>query len=228
MDVVNTLRTSTRTSLLTTLFRSGAVIVESATSLVDDQLFPEEVGYLKNAVPERRAEFGTARVCARKALAEMGFAPTALVPTDDRAPVWPAGVVGSIAHTRDYCAVVVHRSPPMRAVGVDAEIVRRLEPSTIELIATPAERARMYALGDVLTDDLPILLFSAKEAYYKCQYPLSKTMLDFQDVEIRLAPAARRFEARARKPSLPECVKRLEGKYVFDRGLVLCGVELSE
>jgi 4'-phosphopantetheinyl transferase EntD len=47
-------------------------IAVAVPTLVDDQLFPEERLYLARAVPKRRAEFGSARICARRANAEPG------------------------------------------------------------------------------------------------------------------------------------------------------------
>ena len=214
-------------TILRTLFRSDAVTFEATPTLVNHQLLPEEREYIAKAVPKRRAEFGTARIGARRGLAAMGVAPTALVPAPDRSPVWPLGVVGSITHTREYCAVVLHRSPPMRSVGLDAEVLRPLDRDLSELIVSPAERRWIDARRDVAADDLMVLFFSAKEAYYKCQYPISKTMLDFHDVRIDVNLAAHRFQASAVRSGLPTCVARLEGRYAFDQGMVLCGVELA-
>ena len=45
----------------------------------------------------------------------------------DRAPLWPAGAVGSISHTDDYCVVVVGHSVEHRSLGVDAEPAAPLE-----------------------------------------------------------------------------------------------------
>ncbi len=213
-------------TILASLFREGAVTIEARPCLVDDQLLPEEWAYINRALPVRRAEFGTARLCARRALAEMGYPPVPLVPRPDRAPVWPTGVVGSIAHTRDYCVVVLERSPPLRSLGVDAEVVGQLDGSMIALIATAAERRWLQSLRGARVDDFASLLFSAKEAYYKCQYPISGTVLDFQDVEIEVDQGNQRFEARVRKVDFPESVARVEGRFAFDRGMILCGVEL--
>jgi 4'-phosphopantetheinyl transferase EntD len=182
---------------LVTLFGPGAVVVEAQTTLVDADLFPEERAYLANAAPARRSEFGTARVCARRALARLGIGPTPLVPRSDRAPVWPTGVVGSITHTSSYCAVVLHRSPPMHSVGVDAESLQRVEPSVRELILLPAERAWIATRDASRCDDLSLLLFSAKEAYYKCQYPVTGVTLGFRDVQIEIDESARHFRAIA-------------------------------
>jgi 4'-phosphopantetheinyl transferase EntD len=196
------------------LFRGDAAVAEGQVALVDDQLFPEELDYIRRAVPKRRAEFGTARICARRALAALGAREVALVPRSDRAPAWPPGVVGSITHCDDYCAVVVHRAPPALSVGLDAERLRRLDPEIIELVVTPRERRWLREQADPM--GLAILLFSAKEAYYKCQYPLSGALLDFQDVELEVDLAA----------TIPAAAAHLTGRFASGPDRVTCGVEL--
>jgi 4'-phosphopantetheinyl transferase EntD len=211
---------------LSSLFSPSAVVVESPIHLVDDLLWDEELAYVRSAVPKRRAEFGTARVCARQALSRLGFVPVALVPGSDRAPVWPRGVVGSITHTEGYCAVVLHRSPPMQSVGVDVEMLNGVNEELFASILTARERSWVMSHGCERRDDLAALLFSAKEAYYKCQYPLSTTFLDYQDVEIEVDLASGHFVALAQNV-VPPSVQRLVGKFAFDSGRVYCGVELA-
>jgi 4'-phosphopantetheinyl transferase EntD len=212
--------------LIAPLFRSAAITVESAISLVDEQLLPEEKAYLRNAVPKRRAEFATARVCAREALARMGFPPTPLLPGPDRAPVWPAGVVGSISHTNGRCGVVLDRSPPVRSVGLDIETARPLDDGVLAIILTEKERDWLFA-ENAARSDLAVLFFCAKEAYYKCQYPLTRSYLGFKDVEITVDRESGRFEARLLKEGLPAAVARLEGRFRWEAGTVACGVELG-
>lgn len=84
------------------------------------------------------------------------------------APVWPAGVFGSITHTDDDAAAVVATVP----IGIDFE--SRAAVARVDLLATvalPSERA--YD---------PALLFSAKESVYKCLY--AGEFLEFHDVEL--------------------------------------------
>lgn len=216
-------------TLIDPLFVHAVVTSEAAPRDVDDQLFPEELAYLARALPKRRFEFGTARLCARRALAALGVPPAPLVPRDDRQPVWPAGVVGSISHTDGYCAVAVAPSPPMQSIGLDVEKLQHIEARLAQAILTPRELAFVRAQPEARRDDLIVLHFSAKEAYYKCQYPVTETFLGFHDVELELDldrwPAEGRFVAHRHKPGLA-AVQRLEGKFVFAAGKVLCGVEL--
>jgi phosphopantetheine--protein transferase-like protein len=213
-------------SALSSLFSPSAVVVEAPIRRVDDLLWDEELAYVRSAVPKRRAEFGTARVCAREALGRLGLAPVALVPGSDRAPVWPRGVVGSITHTQDDCAVVLHRSPPMQSVGVDVEMLNGLDEELFATVLTARERSWTISHGRERREDLAALLFSAKEAYYKCQYPLSRTFLDFHDVEIEVDLDTKRFVALAQKV-VPTSVQGLVGRFAFDAGRVYCGMELA-
>jgi 4'-phosphopantetheinyl transferase EntD len=194
-------------------------------------LFPEERTYVAGAVAKRRVEFAAGRLCARRALAAMGEPPAPLVARNDGSPRWPAGIVGSITHTRGYCAAVVDRHPPLRAVGIDAEEVRLLEPDTVRSIVTAGERAWLATQPEGRQPELAILFFSAKEAFYKCQYPLTGTFLDFGDVEIDLSAAidgapVGRFVARVTKIPFPTALTRMEGNFACGQGRVVCGVEL--
>jgi 4'-phosphopantetheinyl transferase EntD len=223
---------------LETLFPGASYIAEAEARLVDDQLLPEEWAFIQGAVPRRRAEFGTARVCARRGFAALGLPPAAIVPVDQGMPTWPRGVAGSISHASrqaranpddpagTHCAVVLYRSPPVRAVGLDVEIVQELEPGLLDLILTSNERAWLRSQAPGLAASLPLVFFSAKEAYYKCQFPVSRTFLDFSEVELEIFADAGRFVAHARRPGLPRDVARLEGRYAFEGGRLLSGVVL--
>jgi 4'-phosphopantetheinyl transferase EntD len=204
---------------LAQVFGERCVVEEAVPALHDDELFPEELACLAKAVDKRRAEFGTARVCARRALGRLGFAPMPLVPNRDRSPVWPAGVVGSITHTRGYCAVVVAQDSAFISLGVDAEQDKTLTPDLIEMICTPAERESLFERDAVV-------YFAAKEAFYKCQYPLTQKFLGFQDVELDLDLAAGSFSARIIKEDAdkPAWLPQLRGRILREHGLVLCAM----
>jgi 4'-phosphopantetheinyl transferase EntD len=207
---------------LSELLSADCVVEEAVPALHDAELYPEERAALANAVEKRRAEFGTARVCARKALARLGYAPMPLVPNKDRSPIWPAGVVGSITHTRGYCGVVVAKDSALVSVGVDAEQDKLLTPDLIEMICTAGERRGLFERDAVL-------YFAAKEAFYKCQYPLTQKYLGFQDVELDLDLARGTFAARIIKPELdkPSWLAQLQGRFLRERGLVMCAMSHS-
>jgi 4'-phosphopantetheinyl transferase EntD len=181
------------------------VVVESAPpQLVSDQLFPEERQYIERAVESRQAQFGTARLCARRALARLGIAPCPLVPNTDRSPSWPEGVRGSIAHTASHCAVAVTQATHVRGIGLDLEADGPLNDGLDAVICTAAERAWIAGFDSVTRAWLVPLVFSAKEAFYKCQYPLTRARLGFEDVQLSIDPGAGTFSITDLAPHVPE------------------------
>jgi 4'-phosphopantetheinyl transferase EntD len=224
-DSIRSPRLSSRTKVQA-LFGVDVITAEALPELVDEQLYADERAHVSNAVPKRRAEFGTARVCARRALAQLGLPPVSLVPYEDRAPRWPDNTVGSISHTKNYCAVAVALASSVRSLGLDVEEDRALDFGVVKAVCTPSERRSLTLNQDPSHD--AVLYFGAKEAFYKCQYPLTRTFLDFQDVELDLDIARGTFRVRVIKPlpARPEWFDRLTGRFIRRDGLVLCGLEL--
>jgi 4'-phosphopantetheinyl transferase EntD len=161
---------------------------ETTSDRDDLVLFPEEQAVIANAVQKRRAEFTTARGCAREALAALGVPPTPLLPGDRGAPIWPEGTVGSITHCAAYRAAAAARASDISTLGIDAEPNEALPAGVLELVAHPKELNSLARLSkrDVAWDRL---LFSAKEAVYKAWFPLARRWLDFNEAVVTLDPA---------------------------------------
>lgn len=206
------------------------IVVEVATpTVVKDQLFPDEQQHIARAVSKRQAEFGTARVCARRALARIGMAPCSLVPHQDRSPRWPAGVKGSISHTQGCCVVAVTRSPDVIALGVDIEADTPLQRDLMSAICTPDEQQWVDRFDQETRGWLGKLLFSAKEAFYKCQYPLTRTIIDFHDVQLNMDLAAGAFSVTKVRPNGPswDHVRRVTGKFRRDSRFIVTTAVLT-
>ncbi len=167
------------------LFPPGVVATRRLEPGDASLLLAAEAACLQRAVPKRIAEFAAGRVCARRALHELGIDDFALLVGGDREPVWPAGFVGSITHTEGFCAAVVAARARYLGLGIDVErqgaVGRHLWPS----ICAPAEEAWLEDSRDRAVD-LATVIFAAKEAFYKSQFPLTRERLHFHDVVIRI------------------------------------------
>jgi 4'-phosphopantetheinyl transferase EntD len=146
-----------------------------------------EAAIVAGAAPRRVGEFAAGRLCARRALAELGHVDWPLLRGEDREPLWPAGVVGSITHTEGYYAAVAARASQIATVGIDAEEHDRLPDGILHRITLP-EEARWIGerSGDGVHWDR--LLFCAKEAVFKCWFPLTHRWLEFEGARIEFAP----------------------------------------
>ncbi len=184
--------------LLARLLPAGVAAVEVYADPPGLRLQPAEAHLLGRVAPARRREFATGRFCARAAMARLGLDPAAVGVGPSGAPVWPAGLVGSITHCAGYRAAAVARAAQAPALGIDAEPDEPLPTGVLDRVALPGERAR--AAGRPVGVAWDRLLFSAKEAVYKAWFPLTGAWLDFTDVDVEVDPATRRFTARLLVP----------------------------
>ena len=135
---------------------------------------------LRAAVPKRRSEFLAGRACAALALRQAGLGEH--VPRQGRAPVWPAGVSGSITHSRDRAisAVSMHYS----AVGLDCEALVASDRAT-QLAAVIFSEAEARLRPEVLPfATFFTLVFSGKEALYKALSARLDRIPDFREATL--------------------------------------------
>ncbi len=144
------------------------------------QLLPEETPATERMAPGRLAQYSSGRRAAREALAMLGF-PDQAVPRRERAPIWPMGIAGSIAHSPELALAVVGLKVRSAGIGVDLEAEGRVTQRIVERILTECEK------NSAAADD-PTRLFGAKEAVYKAVNPIIGEYLGFQDVELTLGP----------------------------------------
>ncbi|WP_426506257.1 4'-phosphopantetheinyl transferase family protein [Dactylosporangium sp. McL0621] len=186
-------------------------VARDADYLAD--LLPEEAAALSaRAVASRRREFTAGRSCARRALARLDVHGQPLVPSENRAPVWPQGTTGSITHTAGYCAAAVARRSDVRAVGIDAERRTILPANVRASICRPEELAWCARRPD--EDWWPAVHFSAKEVVFKLWSPIVGTWLDFLDARLTIDVETSEFEAQI----LPERLAKSPGAPTTFRG----------
>lgn len=191
--------------------------------------FEVEARALARAGDSRRREFLAGRAAAHRAMEKMGLRPAPVPAGDDRAPVWPAGLTGSISHSGSACVAVVADSQHVPAVGIDIEDGAPLDRDLVPEICTLPERAWLATRPERMRGQLAKLLFSAKECAYKCQFMLSRELLGFADLEITADLETGQFEATFLRP-VPGFEKGtwLGGRYVFLDGHVITAVTAQQ
>ena len=156
-------------------------------------VLPVEAAHVARAIDKRQREFAAGRAAARQAMAELtGQAQDLAIPAaEDRSPIWPDGWQGSISHKNTLCVAVVGRTGAL--LGLDLEEDTPLKQDLIPTICTPAE---MAAIAGPQERRLAKLIFSAKEAAYKAQYPVTQKVFGFLRFEVRLDVPGAAFTAR--------------------------------
>ncbi len=147
-------------------------------------LHTAEAALMQRAIDSRRREFTAGRTLAREAFELLGLGDVTLVNGDDRAPVWPKGIVGSITHTKHWCAVAVAPAAHVRGIGLDIEPDTPLQQKLWESVCTPGDLAWLQDQPAHARGWLAKAIFSAKECAYKAQYGLTRQFLGFQAMSV--------------------------------------------
>jgi len=155
-------------------------------------LAPEEQAMAAEMNGSRRAEFTTARLMIRELMKVISPNQKEKNPPvlndKDGAVIWPPSVTGSISHTKGICSVVVtSQKKSSTRVGIDIETRGRLSEESKRRISSKSEQARVEAWASsqqLSLQDAYTIVFSAKEAFFKYQFPTTRIWLEFQDVEV--------------------------------------------
>ena len=156
---------------------------------------PQAAG-LNQASQLRRREFVAGRACARAAMQAAGVRPMPVAIAPDRSPVWPSGIVGSISHSPILAmAAIAPATSGIRSIGLDIEPATPLAADLIDEICGRKERLWLDNQPAESAGLLAKAIFCIKEAVYKCQYPLSRTLFGFDVIDVEIDLSSARFAA---------------------------------
>jgi 4'-phosphopantetheinyl transferase EntD len=145
----------------------------------EEALMPSEADLFSHAAASVRRRSGAARCVARLLLERLHPAAFAILKTPSGAPIWPRGIVGSLAHEHAVAVAAVARAAEISCLGIDIEPAEPLPGELADLISTPAERRRY---GKAFLQGRH--LFVAKEAVFKAVHPADGIFLDYKDIEV--------------------------------------------
>lgn len=150
---------------------------------------------IRNSVVKRQAEFLAGRMCAKAILENYGQACHPIGIGSHREPLWPSGLVGSIAHSREYAAALACPGSALLGVGLDIEtIVQEQGRHALVDLVVSADEVAFLRLSDAGLDFdcLLTLVFSAKESFFKAAFPQVRAFFDFDALKLLHIDAARR------------------------------------
>jgi 4'-phosphopantetheinyl transferase EntD len=150
----------------------------------DEELTLNEKKVASSFSGKRIKDFSTGRYCARRALANIGYENAEILVGDERQPIWPTGYVGSISHSSKLAGAVVGKAAQLGSIGLDIETIGKIKPDMWRLLYTATETQFLAGFTGEELAYYTTLLFGFKESFYKLQYPLTNTFLNFTDVEV--------------------------------------------
>ncbi len=186
---------------------------------------------IQRSVAKRQAEFLAGRLCARAALQQLDNLDCVPAIGEDRAPVWPQHISGSITHSSGHAAAIVGHKAQWRGLGMDLENVLSLERAErlAGEILTAAELQRMAMLPREQHALLVTLTFSAKESLFKALYPIVQKRFYFEHAEVLEWSASGQLRLRLLTDLSEEWChgKALVGQFAVDGEQLLSLVAIS-
>lgn len=192
-------------------------------------LTADELQFIAHCAEKRIQDFTRGRACARRVLGELGIEDFSLLAGAKREPIWPDSIAGSITHTSGYAGAVVARQCHLRGIGIDCEVIESVDEELWSRICTPAEQDRLARLQPVERGRQAALMFAAKEAFYKCQFPITREWVGFEDVVIEpvewpASAGSLRIIPQKTLPLEARAVAALIGRFQFRDRWVITGV----
>lgn len=224
MDSPNEDNASDYCDVIALLYSNSVQVAMSWDGALIGELYKEERELIKHAGSKRQSDFAAGRLCAKRALLRLGVEDFPVLMDRKGAPIWPLGVSGSISHARGCCAAVVARGEEGESLGLDIEEVNRINESIWEY-AFGLDEITWIKKQSISAQKWASVIFAAKEAFYKAQYPLTQSWLGFKDVVILVDQTSGEFTVRL----LVELGKWLKGslfvgKYSFFNDYVVAGL----
>jgi 4'-phosphopantetheinyl transferase EntD len=147
----------------------------------EDSLLPQEAeGFQRSLVQVRRAS-GAARMVARALLQQFGHETAPLPKSPGGPPIWPGGLLGSLAHDCRIAIAAIAAPSMLTGLGIDIEPAADLNSDLLDFITTPCERAAIHS-----DPHRGLSFFVAKEAVYKAVFPRDRRFLEHKDIEVDL------------------------------------------
>ena len=113
------------------------------------------------------------------------------------------------------------------AIGIDIEKTGAVKEELWPLVMGDVELAWLDKLPPSEREQYATVVFSAKESFYKLQYPLTRSWLEFRDVEVSVYTSGL-FSVKILKPLKNLLnLQRSCGKYLFDNNVTITAMHLA-
>lgn len=166
------------------LFDNQAIVVVEPIADYRHCLYQSELALVQDVSDKRMLEFSTGRDCAHQALHQLGYEVCPILKGPQREPLWPKQFVGSISHCRDLAGAVVTDKSKLHSVGFDVENIKQLNPDIARHVCTPDENDWISRQGPGQHNLALLLIFSLKEAVFKCVYQATGHSLRFKQCRV--------------------------------------------
>lgn len=179
------------------------------------EIYPAEHEIVKSSTKKRIEEFSAGRYCARNALDQHGIYNFPILAGENREPLFPANLAGSITHCKDLAGAVVASRTIYKSLGFDIEQIKPLKYDISRFICTEEENEFIKSQTSYSKETAILLFFSMKEAIYKCVFQGYNTRLGFKDCTILSLQGNTAGNIRITKKELLPLTRQLDIRFAL-------------
>ena len=185
------------------------------------------------AVEKRRREFVTTRHLARQAMGKLGVPSAAVMRGERGAPLWPQGVVGSLAHCDGYRGAVLAYSMQVRSLGIDAEPHGPLPDGVLPAVSIEAERTWLDTQKPAVRCTGIECCSARRKPRTRRGFPLTGRWLGFEDAHITFeaeSETSGTFNSRLLVPGEATSgppLTSFDGRWLVSDGLILTAISVQ-
>lgn len=159
------------TTQINYLLPNSCYLATGKLSDYQNKLSSLELSYIDGYNTHRKKEFRAGRSIAKKAANFLDVEIRSIPKDRNGCPLWPTPVVGSISHKAGFCGALLGYRDVFPSVGLDIELSEHLQENVWKTFASRHEIEQVNTCNFKVSV-FANLLFSAKEAFFKCLYPL--------------------------------------------------------
>jgi len=141
---------------------------------------------LAKASEKRKVEYFAGRYCAQQVLTHYYDEDNyTLHSGQNRNPIWPRGLVGSISHSHGVACCTIQKDQNVIGIGIDIE--REINKDIIQDInklVVSSEELNSFNSLSISTEKAFTLAFSAKESFFKAAFPVVNSYFDFDVISV--------------------------------------------
>ncbi len=189
------------------------------------RLIGDEELALADVNTARAREFAAGRAAAHSAMEQLGHMPRPVLQGDSLAPVWPAGLTGSISHAPQDTVAVVTDDPEIHALGLKISQMRLLPSTRWPDICTMSELRWLSSLGPSQRGHFAALLECLKIAIAKASFHARAKQPDWHEIEVVVDLGSNQFRAKLHLvESHSMAIKDLSGRFALMQQVCIAGV----
>lgn len=177
----------------------------------------------------RKTSFLNGRYAAKQALKPFDLQDFSLLPNEDGAIIWPENFCGSISHTDEATIGIVSKKENFLSLGVDIENFNRCHEKLWTMLFTQPEIDFLNKIVETEKIKTATMLFSAKEAFYKCFHPIFKCWIGFQDIEVCADITANNLKFKSINSNFNKINSyNYEAKFEYYQNLVITYIAINQ